>query len=161
MTDSSRINITDSRTYHKYSRISHTCKLSSTGEDADMRLIVKPDDFAEWFNKTIPGASRSIGVEDVQDMTTCGLIGRYGYFINLDLETVRCVLLYEQLRQNRQKKDEIRDKNGSIHCRRCGGVLAKPDGRKGRPNEFCDKCQPFRGRERNRKWRRKVKAARN
>ena len=126
-----------------------------------MRLIVRPEDFAAWFSKAIPGASRIIGVEDVQDMTTCGLIGRYGYYIHLDIETVWAILQYEQLRQNREKRDEIRDSDGSIHCRRCGVALAKPKTKRGRPNEFCDKCQPFRGRERNRKWRRKMKAAIN
>lgn len=126
-----------------------------------MRLIVRPEDFAAWFSKAIPGASRIIGVEDVQDMTTCGLIGRYGYYIHLDIETVWAILQYEQLRQNREKRDEIRDSDGSIHCRRCGVALAKSKTKRGRPNEFCDKCQPFRGRERNRKWRRKMKAAIN
>ena len=126
-----------------------------------MRLIVKPEDFVAWLAKAIPGAYRSITAQDIQDMTTCGLIGKYGYYGNLDLEMVRCILLYERLKQAREKKNEIRDKNGSIHCRRCGAVLAKPDGRKGRPNEFCDKCQPFRGRERYRKWRRRMKAAMN
>ena len=117
-----------------------------------MRLIVRSEDFVEWFAKAIPGAFRSIDVEDVQDMTTCGLIGRFDHYIHLDIETVRAILQYEQLRHNRQKRDEIRDDDGAIHCRGCGVVLAKPDGRKGRPNEFCDKCQPFRGRERYRKW---------
>ena len=125
-----------------------------------MRLIIKPEDFVAWFAKAIPGAFRSIDVEDVQDMTQCGLIGRYGYYIHLDIETVRAILQYEQLRVNRQKKDEIRD-NGVIHCRRCGVVLAKPDGRKGRPREYCPDCESSRSAMRNRKWRRKMKAARN
>jgi len=120
-----------------------------------MRLIIKPEDFVAWFAKAIPGAFRSITAQDVQDMTTCGLIGRYGYYIHLDIETVRAILQYEQLRVNRQKRDEIRDKNGSIHCRRCGVVLAKPDGKRGRPHEYCSSCEVFRGRERNRKWRSK------
>jgi len=72
-----------------------------------MRLIVKPEDFAAWFNKAIPGAYRSITAQDVHDMVTSGLIGRYGYYIQLDIETVRAILQYEQLRENRKKKDEI------------------------------------------------------
>ena len=126
-----------------------------------MRLIVRAEDFAEWFAKAIPGAYRSIDVDDVRDMTTCSLIGKYGYYGNLDLEMVRCIFLYERLRQAREKKNEIRDDNGVIHCRRCGVVLAKPKAKRGRPNEFCDKCQPFRGRERYRKWRSGTKVAIN
>jgi len=34
-------------------------------------------------------------------MTTCGLIRCYGYYMQLDFETVRAILQYEQLRQNR------------------------------------------------------------
>ena len=71
-----------------------------------MRLIIKSEDFVAWFNKTIPGACRSITTQDVRNMTTCGLIGRYGYYIHLDIETVRAVLQYEQLRESRQKRDE-------------------------------------------------------
>ena len=126
-----------------------------------MRLIVKPEDFVAWLAKAIPGACRSIDVEDVRDMTTCGLIGKYGYYGNLDLEMVRCILLYEQLRQNRQNRDEIRDSEGSVHCRRCGVVLTKPDSRKGRPREYCPDCESSRPAMRNRKWRRKMKAVRN
>jgi len=123
-----------------------------------MRLIVKPEDFVAWFNKAIPGAYRNITAQDVRDMTTCGLIGRYGYYIQLDIQTVRAILQYEQLRQNRQKRDEIKDDDGMIHCRRCAVVLAKPNGKRGRPNEYCDKCQPFRGRDRYLKWRSKQDA---
>ena len=119
------------------------------------RLIVRAEQFVEWFHRVVPGAYREITTEDVQDMTQCELIGRHGEYLRLDIEIVRCVLLYEQLRENRQKKDEIRDKNGSIHCRRCGVVLAKPDGKRGRPHEYCSSCEVFRGRERNWKWRSK------
>jgi hypothetical protein len=72
-----------------------------------MRLIVKPEDFAAWFNKAIPGAYRSITTQDIQDMVTSGSIGHYGYYMQLDIETVRAILQYEQLRENRKKKDEI------------------------------------------------------
>lgn len=115
--------------------------------------ITRPDKFADFFNAKVPGAYRQITVDDVRDMVDCGLIGKFDCFLNLDIETVRAILQYEQLRQNRQKRDEIRDKNGSIHCRGCGVVLAKPDGKRGRPREFCDKCQPFTGRDRYLKWR--------
>jgi len=125
------------------------------------RLITRPEQFAEWFNRVVPGAYRDITVEDVQDMTTCGLIRRYGEYMQLDIETVRAILQYEQLRQNRQIRDEIRDSEGIMHCRRCHAELPKAKARRGRPNEYCAKCQPFRGRERNRTWRTKLKAARN
>ena len=118
-------------------------------------LITNPQKFAAEVNARLPGVHRQISADDIRDMTTCGLIGRYGYYIHLDLETVRAILQYEQLRQNRQKRNEIRDDNGVIHCRRCGVVLAKPKTRRGRPVEYCSDCEPFRGRERNRKWRSK------
>lgn len=116
-------------------------------------LITSPEKFAAEVNARLPGAHRQISTHDVRDMVTCGLIGRYGYFINLDLETVRAIVKYEQLRENRQKREEIKDDDGVIHCRRSGVVLTRPEGKRGRPNEFCDKYQPFRGRERQRKWR--------
>ena len=124
-----------------------------------MRLIARPEDFVVWFTKVVSGAYRQITVDDVRDMTTCGLIGKYGFYGNLDLETVRCILLYEKLRQNRQSRDEIRDSEGIMHCRRCGEMLPQPQARRGRPREYCTDCEPFRGRERNRKWRRKMKTA--
>ena len=120
-----------------------------------MRLIVKPEEFAKWFAKAIPGAYRQITTDDVRDMTTCELIGKYGYYMPSDVEFVRRLLQYEQLQQNRQRRDEIRDSDGAIHCRRCDVVLAKPETRRGRPHEYCADCEPFRGRERNRKWRNK------
>ena len=126
-----------------------------------MQLITSAEKFAEWFNAKVPGVYRKISTDDVKDMTTYGLIGRYGCYLNLDIETVRAVLQYEQLRQNRQQRDEIRDDDGVIHCRRCGVVLAKPDDKRGRPREYCDQCQPFRVRERHKKWRSKMKASVN
>ena len=120
--------------------------------------ITRPDKFAGFFNAKVPGAYRQVSADDIRDMTTSGLIGRYGYYRHLDIETVRTILQYEQLRENRQKRDEIRDKNGSIHCRGCGVVLTIPKAKRGRPNEFCGKCQPFRGRERYLKWRSKQDA---
>ena len=117
------------------------------------QLTTRPDKFAAEVNAKLPGAYRQITVDDVRDMVDCGLIGKFDCFLDLDLETVRAILQYEQLRQNCQKRNEIRDNDGVIHCRRCGVVLAKPEGKKGRPREYCDKCQPFRGGERYRKWR--------
>ena len=117
------------------------------------QLTTRPDKFATEVNAKLPGAHRQITVDDVRDMVACGLIGKFDCFLDLDLETVRAILQYEQLRENHQKRDEIRDDDGVIHCRRCGVVLTKPDSRRGRPTEYCDECGPFRGRERYRKWR--------
>ena len=119
-------------------------------------FITSPDNFAEWFKSEIPGAYREMTSQDIQDMTECGLIGRYGYYGWQDLDMVRGILHYEKIRQSRQKKDEIKDAEGGIHCRRCGKLLAtKQSGKKGRHREYCSGCEPFRVRERNRKWRRK------
>ena len=118
--------------------------------------ILSPDKFAEWFSAMVPGAYRTITAQDVRDMTNCGLIGRYGLYYHSDLPTVRAILQYEQLRQNRRKRDEIRDANGAIHCRRCGALLtSRQDLKKGRPKEYCADCEPLRGRDRYRKWREK------
>lgn len=124
-------------------------------------LATTPKQSADRFNAKVPGAHRQIRVDDVKDMVTCGLIGKFECFLDLDLETVRAVLRYERLRENRQKRDEIKDDDGVIHCRVCGvALVAEPKGKRGRPNEYCDRCQPLRGRERNRKWRSRIKAAR-
>jgi hypothetical protein len=120
-------------------------------------LITSPEKFADEVNAKLLGAHRQITVGDVRDMTTCGLIGKYGYYMHIDIETVRAILQYEQLRLNRQKRDEIRDKNGAIHCRRCGVVLAKPEGKKGRPREYCPDCESSRPTMRSREWRGKMK----
>jgi formamidopyrimidine-DNA glycosylase len=106
-----------------------------------MQLITSPEKFADFFNAKVPGAHRQITVDDVRDMVTCGLIGKFSCFLDLDLETVRDVLQYEQLRQNRQKRDEIRDSDGVIHCRRCGVLLVKAKTRRGRPREYCPRCE--------------------
>ena len=108
--------------------------------------------FADWFNAKVPGAYREVTTEDVRDMTACGLIGKYGEYPKLDIETVRGVLQYEQLRRNRQNRADIRGSDGSIHCRSCGVVVAKLKAKRGRPREYCADCEPLRGRERYRKW---------
>jgi hypothetical protein len=124
-------------------------------------LITSAEKFADLFNAKVPGAYRQITVDDVRDMVACGLIGKFDCFLNLDLETVRGILQYEQLRQNRQRKDEIRDDDGVIHCRGCGMVLPEADGKRGRPREYCPDCKSSRSTMRGREWRRKMKAAMN
>ena len=121
----------------------HSLKL--VGEDADSvePIITSPDKFAEWFNLVVPGAYRNITTQDVRDMTNCGLICRYRYYVRDDLQTVRAVLLYEQSRDRRSGKEDT-----TRTCKRCGQPLpAQTDGKRGRPSEYCPDCEPFRGRE--------------
>ena len=125
-----------------------------------MKHITTPDRFADWFNAKAPGAYRQVTTEDIRDMTSCGLIGKYSGYFQLDIETVRAVLQYEQLRQNRQTRADIRDSDGSIHCRRCGVVLVRPEGKRGRPREYCVRCEASRVKERIRKWQWKMKTTR-
>ena len=118
-----------------------------------MRLpVVSPDKFAEWFNSVVPGAYRKIIAQDIRDLTKCGLIGRYGQYYRADLETVRATLLYELLRDERERKACLKDAPKT--CKRCDQPLSsQPNGRRGRPSEYCLDCEPFRGRERYGKWR--------
>lgn len=125
------------------------------------QLTTRPDKFAAEVNAKLPGAHRQITVDDVRDMVACDLIGKFNWFLTLDIEIVRAVLQYEQLRQNRQERADIRDSDGSIHCRSCGAVLVKPDGRRGRPHEYCPGCESSRATRRYQKWRGKMKAANN
>lgn len=62
--------------------------------------ILSPDRFAEWLNRVVP-AYRKITPEDARDLTECGLIGKYQYYGRADLETVRAILQYEQMREER------------------------------------------------------------
>ena len=133
------------------------CKYITGIVERIVMLISDPKRFAVEFNQKVPGMYRSITVADIQEMTECGLIARYGFYIRDDLETVRKLLKWERLTQNRQKKEEIRDSDGAIHCKRCYVVLSdQPDGTVGRPNEYCADCESARSRERNREyWGRK------
>jgi hypothetical protein len=126
------------------------------------RYIVRAEDFADLFNAKVTGAYRQVTADDIRLLTQFGLIGRYNFYDTTgDLQTIIGILNYEQLRENRQKKNEIRDEDGVVHCRRCGVVLDRPDGQRGRPREYCPDCEPIRSTMRNRKWRRKMQAANN
>ena len=57
--------------------------------------------FATRFNSLFPGAHRKITADDVREMAKCGLIGRHGYFEQLDLHTINGILGYELLRAQR------------------------------------------------------------
>jgi len=115
-------------------------------------MLTNPDKFASLFNSKVPGAYRSISPQDVLDMKSCGLIGRSNYYGRDDLETVRAVLEYEQLRENRPVPPTLEDKQEPPKCKRCEKKLpAEPAGKVGRPKEYCVGCEPFRNRDRQRR----------
>ena len=60
--------------------------------------ITSPKKFAALFNEKYVGANRKITAEDVICMTVCKIICRHGYYLRDDLEIVRGVLEYEQMR---------------------------------------------------------------
>jgi len=114
--------------------------------------------FAAQFNAKLPGAYRQITAQDIKDMTDCGLIKRYRYYIHSDLETVRAVLQYEQLIEKRMKKQTVEDKLQVLCCKMCGQSLStQPEGKKGRPREYCQKCEKSRQKERYRRWQARKK----
>lgn len=119
-------------------------------------FITSPEKFVEWFRLEVPGAYRDLTSQDVRDMTNCGLIGRYGFYIRQDLETVRAVLQYEQLRQKRIQKYSTEDKAQPLKCKSCGqSLIYQHEAKKGRRREYCQQCESSRVKERYRKWRRK------
>jgi len=83
--------------------------------------IISPDKFAEWFNEVVPGSCRTVTTQDIRDMVECGLIGHYSYYGRADLETVRAVLQYEQIRNERSEKASLKDVPKT--CKRCGKTL--------------------------------------
>jgi len=121
--------------------------------------ILSPDKFVKWFNSVLPGAYRNITAQDIRDMTECGLIRCYGYYSRSDLETIRAILLYEQLREKRIYKQSAKEAHDVLGCKRCSEPLpSQPEGSKGRPKEYCRQCESLRATERYRKWRRKNRA---
>ena len=62
-------------------------------------IMAEPRRFAAKFNSTVPGAYRQVTIDDIRQMAQCGLIGRHGFFSREDLEIVRGILRYEQLRE--------------------------------------------------------------
>ncbi|MBA7634088.1 hypothetical protein ES703_41667 [subsurface metagenome] len=115
-------------------------------------LTSNAERFADLFNAKLPGAYRQITVQDIRAMTDCGLIRRYGYYIHSDLITVMALLQYERSIEKRMKPPE--DKPQILCCKLCGEPLpTKPEGKKGRPREYCSKCESLRRKDRYRKWR--------
>jgi hypothetical protein len=121
-----------------------------------VQLITSPDKFADCFNAKVPGAYRQITAHDVKDLAACGLIGRYGYYGYQDLHTIIGILKYEQLQQRRSKKPPQEALIEPPRCKGCGQPLPiEPEGKKGRPREYCSQCEPSRAKMRYRKWRRR------
>jgi len=117
-------------------------------------MTTSPDKFAAQFNLLVPGACRHITAEDVRLLTACGLIGKYHCYLRTDLEIVRAVLQYEQLREKKIEKSETKAISDVTYCKSCGQpVPAPPPGKKGRHREYCASCESVRVRERYRKWR--------
>ena len=77
-------------------------------------MLTSPDKFASSFNDTIPGAYRRITALDVLNMKSCGLIGRSSYYGRADLETIRCILLYEQMREKRSAQPTLEEKHSLL-----------------------------------------------
>jgi hypothetical protein len=123
--------------------------------DRMAKFITSPDIFAQVFNARVPGAYRRITTNDIRDMVECGLIGRHNYHYESDLETVRGVLQYEQLREQRlNQKISTNDKSGPPKCRMCGQPLPiEPESKGGRPKEYCPDCNSLRGGIRQKKVR--------
>ena len=107
-------------------------------------FITNPEAFAQWFNARYPGAYRKITGEDVRDLTICGLIHRYGHYSRIhDGETIRKILLYEQMRDSRLKKEH--ELKSTLVCKMCGKpLIQKLEGKPGRPKEYCPDCESIR-----------------
>lgn len=121
-------------------------------------LITSPEKFANRFNQSVPGAYRKISGADVKLMKECELIGKDGCYWRADIEMIRRIMLYEQMRDKATVKQERETTGQEYHCRICGEPLPIPEENKaGRPREYCFLCEPARSTWRNRKWRNKVK----
>ena len=117
-----------------------------------------PEKFAALFNEKYPGTYRQVTAQDVRDMTICCLIGRYECYLKDDLEFIRGMLQYEQLREKRYARPTLEAKQEPPKCKRCAQPLPlEPEIKRGRPKEYCSICESLRNIERNRKWRKRKK----
>ncbi|MFC2043849.1 hypothetical protein ACFLT8_01385 [Chloroflexota bacterium] len=62
-------------------------------------MLTSPDKFTSFFNTKEPSAYQRINAQDVLSMKKCGLVGRYNYYCQDDLEIIRGILQYEQMRE--------------------------------------------------------------
>jgi len=91
-------------------------------------------------------------------MTTCCLIGRYDFYLRDDLELVRGVLQYEQMRETRSAKPTPEENQEPPKCKICKQPLSPEPGNKaGRPREYCFDCELLRNRDRQKKLRQRRK----
>lgn len=127
------------------------------------RFIVRAEDFANLFNAKVPGAYRQVTADDIRLLTQFGLIGRYNFYDTTnDLQTIIGILNYEQLREKRTQKETQEATDEPARCKLCGKPLpTQAESNKGRPREYCDSCQSSRTTMRGRKWRGKMKVAKN
>lgn len=108
-----------------------------------------PEAFADYFNAKVPYAYRGITSNDVLLMTECNLICRHGFYGSQDLEVVRGILQYEQMREKRSARCATEEQQLPPSCKMCRQLLpAQSGGKKGRPREYCVECEPFRNRDR-------------
>jgi len=92
-------------------------------------------------------------------MKSCGLIGHSSYYGRSDLETVRGILEYEQMREKRSARSPDDDKPEPAACKMCGKPLpAEPEGKVGRRREYCSECDSLRAAARTRKFRKRRKS---
>ena len=69
----------------------------------------------------------------------------------MDGETIRAILQYEQLREQRPTQDTADDAAEPRKCKVCGQPLPiEPEAKSGRPKEYCTECIPMRIKERQR-----------
>jgi hypothetical protein len=127
-----------------------------------MLLRTSPEKFATEFNLLVPGLYRRISVQDVRDMTECGLIGKYSCYGHTDVETVRAILRYEKLREERERRLQHAEeaKVEPPRCNGCGQPLPDPaPDKKGRRKEYCAQCEMSRPAVRYRRWHKKKAGA--
>ena len=117
-------------------------------------FITSPNKFAALFNERLPDTHRNVIAEDIICMKKCKHICRHGFYIRDDLETVRGILLYEQMRDKESIQQPVKDKKELPKCKMCEQPLPpEPANKTGRPKEYCSGCELLRTKERNRKWR--------
>ncbi|MFC1982972.1 hypothetical protein ACFLV5_04250 [Chloroflexota bacterium] len=104
---------------------------------------------------TYPGAPRNITIGDVENLKECELIHRYGFYsTSQDGKTILGILKYEKMRERKSDQKSTGYKSRPPKCKMCGqSIPEEPEGKGGRPKEYCHQCSPLRGKERQKKLR--------
>ena len=120
-----------------------------------MISVVEAQQFAGLFNEKVVGAYRQVTTYDILLMARVGLIGQYDRLFSWEIETVRRILRYEQLRDKQPEPPTLSGNAPEPQvCRLCKQHLAtRKEGKRGRPQLYCDACVIERARQRNREWR--------